>query len=217
MFIKNKEVNFDKNEIFLYNKYKLQNFGLLILYIIIIFGIMTLLNYYLNFFEYILNFFIIIFEHIKNEIYILKTYLGSFYTAFFGGLFFLPIPFDIFFYNFIDLNPFFLISFFIMGLMISFSINYYIGNKLVEPTKKLITIKKFYKIKVLINKFGGILIFTTNLIPLIFPTQPLSAILGVFNYNKTKFYILIISSNIIKFIILILLFKYYGVDIREWI
>ena len=207
MFLKEKKKKFKEDKIFLYNIHKLENIFIFLFYLILFFTIFILINYYFETLEYFENFFYFLYEFIFAEIYTNKTLLGSFFTTLFGGLFFLPIPFELLLYNFIFHNFFLLIFFSILGLTISFTINYYIGQNLSEFTKKIITIKKFYKMKNLINRYGAILIFFFNVVPIIFPSQPLSAILGVFKYNKTKFYIVIISSQIIKYSILIFFSK----------
>jgi membrane protein YqaA with SNARE-associated domain len=69
--------------------------------------------------------------------------------------------------------------------------------KLAGVSKKIITSKKFYKIKGLINIYGAGAIFVINALPL--PSQPLAAILGVFKYNKTKFYLFFLLGQFVKY------------------
>lgn len=138
-------------------------------------------------------------NHINQNIST-NTILGVLYASTFGGLFFVTIPLEILFMKFLKggANPYFLIITFILGFVISFTINYLIGQKLNTFTKKLLSPKKFYKIKGLLNKHGVLAVFIINLIPFL-PAQPLSAILGAFNYNKTKFYVYFILGQLIKF------------------
>ena len=93
--------------------------------------------------------------------------------------------------------PFMLVGIYLFGLVLSYTINYYLGMRLANLVQKAITPKKFYKIKGIINKYGVGAIFVFNVLPL--PSQPLSAILGVFKYNKTKFYVFFVLGQLIKY------------------
>ena len=77
------------------------------------------------------------------------TILGALYASLFGGLFFVLLPMEAVFINFLKSGntPLLLIAIFNVGFMISFTANYYIGMNLADTTKKVITAKKFYKIK----------------------------------------------------------------------
>lgn len=136
------------------------------------------------------------------------TLLGSFYASLVGGLFFILMPMEIAFINFLKSgnNPVFLIILYNLGFVVSFTINYYIGMKLAGLSKKIITPKKFYKIKSSINKYGALAIFLFNVLP--FPAQPLSAILGVFRYNKARFYFFFILGQTIKYTIISIVYIY---------
>lgn len=142
-------------------------------------------------------------NHVKNG-----TLLGSFYASLVGGLFFVFMPMEVAFINFLksESNPVFLIILYNLGFVVSFTINYYIGMKLAGLSKKIITPKKFYKIKSIINKYGALAIFVFNVLP--FPAQPLSAILGVFKYNKARFYFFFILGQTIKYTIISIAYIY---------
>ncbi|MBW2982542.1 VTT domain-containing protein, partial [Candidatus Woesearchaeota archaeon] len=128
-----------------------------------------------------------------------STPLGILYTTLIGGLFFVTIPLELLFIKFLKAGHFFLlvISFYLLGLLVSFTINYYIGLKLSGLSKKIISPKKFYKTKGVLNRYGSWAIFAFNVLPL--PAQPLAVILGVFRYNKTRFYALFILGQLIKY------------------
>jgi membrane protein YqaA with SNARE-associated domain len=149
-------------------------------------------------------------NHIVGQIKVFST-LGVLYAASFGGLFFVVMSMEALYIGFLKsgTNPFLTFLFYIIGHTIAYSINYYIGGRFQEISKKLISLKKFYKIKGLINRYGPIVIFVFNVLPL--PSQPLSAMLGVFRYNKTRFYIFFISGQTIKYGLIafayVLLFK----------
>jgi len=127
------------------------------------------------------------------------TLIGSLYSSIVGGIFVAPIPLELIFIKFLkSQNPLILVLvFYILGLIISYSINYFIGARLTNLSKKIISVKKFYKTKGFINRYGAWAIFIFNVLPL--PSQILSVVLGVFNYNKAKFYVFFISGQIIKY------------------
>jgi membrane protein YqaA with SNARE-associated domain len=128
------------------------------------------------------------------------TINGVLYASIFGGLFFVTIPMEAVFVSFLEAGtkPVLLVGLFLFGFLISFTINYIIGLKLDHFSKKIITPQKFYKIKGILNKYGVIAIFVINVIPFL-PSQPLSTILGVFRYNKAKFYVSFLAGQLIKF------------------
>jgi membrane protein YqaA with SNARE-associated domain len=127
-----------------------------------------------------------------------SSLLGVLYTSMIGGLFFIFMPLEVFFARFLAAGQPFLIVLivYLFGLTLAFTANYYIGMKLSAVSKKIITPKKFYKIKGKINKYGGITIFVFNVTPL--PAQILAAILGVFKYNKTRFYVYFLAGQAVK-------------------
>ncbi|MFH1316771.1 MAG: VTT domain-containing protein [Candidatus Woesearchaeota archaeon] len=135
------------------------------------------------------------------------TILGAFYGSFIGGIFFIFLPQEPLFWSFLSkgINPAVLFTIQIVGLTIAYAINYFIGNKLSGLSKRIISYKKFYKFKSLINKYGAVIIFIFNVLPL--PSQALSTILGVFKYNKTRFFILFFSGQSIKYLVIIISFK----------
>jgi membrane protein YqaA with SNARE-associated domain len=146
-----------------------------------------------------------VFIHIKTTIFQNPSYLGVIYAAFFGGLFFIFMPGELLFINFIKtLNPWISLLLHLSFFALSFSVNYFIGLKFSNLTKKIVTPQKFYKIKGILNRRGSIAVFFINLIPGL-PQQPLSAILGVFHYNLTRFYVYIFAAQTLKYIAIILL------------
>ena len=192
--------NFDKKRKFVFYSTLI---GILILAVII---------YYILYLQNS-DFFIIqgINSFVNHVITTVKSFstLGAFYTTLFGGLFFLPTPTEVLFIVALSVGsiaPAILIGLYISGLIISFSINYFIGMKLSGFSKRIIGAKKFYKIKGFLNKHGIWGVFAFNVLPL--PAQPLATILGVFRYNKSKFYLMFISGQIIKFTLITLAYLY---------
>ncbi|MCA9477583.1 MAG: VTT domain-containing protein [Nanoarchaeota archaeon] len=147
--------------------------------------------------------------HIINNIKD-KTLLGVFYASSIGGLFFVTISLEAVFLTFLKAGfpPAVLVGMYLFGLTISYTINYYLGMRLASLSQKAITPQKFYKIKGVLNKYGVMAIFFFNVLPL--PSQPLSAILGVFKYNKAKFYAFFLLGQTIKYSVMVLAAHFIG-------
>lgn len=138
------------------------------------------------------------------------TYIGVFMTAMIGALFFVPLPMEILFATFIikNQNPYAVLGIYLLGLTIGYSLNLIMGYKFSNFSRNLISTKKFYQIKSKINKYGKYAVFLVNALPL--PSQIVSFILGVFKYNKTKFYVQFWAGQGVKLIVImgfVLLFK----------
>ena len=200
-------MEFKEGVIFTYNQKKKRLFVLMSFAAIVLF-LGFILNY-IFFFRFADNLIVNainsasshVFQNLKST-----TLLGAFYTALFGGLFFVVIPMEAVFITFIKgVNPYLVNIIYIGGILISYSFDYYIGYKLAGVSKKIITPKKFYKIKGIINRYGSWAVFGFNVLPL--PSQPLSAILGVFRYNIKRFYLFMLSGQIIKYAVITALYK----------
>lgn len=201
---------YNNNTIFEYNYGKKIRF---IVYLIV--GVAILLGisgYYYFFLSKMDNSFVntinAVILHITSNIANTGSYLGAFYTTAIGGLFFIPVPIELTFLASLraGIPAILLILIYMFGLILAYTLNYQIGSVFSELSKKLITPKKFYKIKVSVNKYGMLTVFLFNLLPL--PAQPLSAILGVFRYNKVKFYLSFIIGALIKFIVIAVAYFY---------
>lgn len=193
------EKSFSENKIFMYNKTYNVLFGISIIALLIVIGAVFLL-YLLVFKHYNLPWVETI-NNIANSIsynIAKSTPLGVFYVALVGGLFFVYIPLEVMLGKFFSAGlPFFIVlGIYMFGVLISYSLDYYIGLRLSKLLKKMISPKKFYGIKSRINKFGWVLIYAFNALPL--PSQILAAILGVFRYNKARFYIFFILGQLTK-------------------
>jgi membrane protein YqaA with SNARE-associated domain len=127
-----------------------------------------------------------------------STTLGIFYSTLIGGLFFIFMPLELLFIKFINTghSAVLVITVYLAGIAISYTADYFIGLKFSFLAKKLISPRKFYKIKGVINRYGSIAVYLFNAVPL--PSQVLSAILGVFKYNKTRFYVFVLLGQVTK-------------------
>ncbi len=205
-----KKKAFERDRIFAYNEDKKSKF---IFYTILISVIVILfITFYVTKLRHS-NFFLIkainvFVKHISANIFNL-TPLGAFYTTTFGGLFFIPIPIEITFIAYLTsgmINPFIVIGLFLIGMIISFTVDYWVGERLSGFSKKLIGYKKFYNMKVKLNKYGAFAVLGFNVLPL--PAQPFAALLGVFKYNKAKFYSMSILGQGIKLTLITLGYLY---------
>jgi membrane protein YqaA with SNARE-associated domain len=201
--------SFNENRIFPYNKGRKIAFGMsLILFIaaivsLVLVYIFVLRGSQLGFIVAIEKFWAGIARNIAQS-----TLLGVLYTALIGGLFFVVMPVEILFARFLAAeNPFLaVLLIYLSGLAVAYTVNYFIGWRLSGVAKKLIAPRKFYKLKGTLNRYGAIAIYIFNAVPL--PSQPLAAILGVFRYNKTRFYVFFLLGQLTK-CSLIALWVYY--------
>lgn len=128
-----------------------------------------------------------------------------FFVGLIGGLFFLSVPLEALFITAIiniHTNPVAIMFAMMLGLSISYTINYVMGKYMSGIATKLVSPKKFYKIKVLLNKYGKGLIFLFNVLPL--PSQILTFICGVFKYNKTRYFSIWGAGWLIKLSLIII-------------
>ncbi len=156
----------------------------------------------------------IISDSVTTLLYDIQQYFGTskFFGAFFitliGGLFFVFVPLEIIFVGLLALGqpPFFLIAMYLLGLSFSYSANYFIGSFLSRIPKKLISKRRYVKLKRVINRssYSGGVVFLFNFLPL--PSQPLSALLGVFKYETLKFYLYTFSGQVLKYLFLTLIY-----------
>ncbi len=199
--------NFSEKEIFRYNKTHKRLIGIItLLGWAIAITLVTMLLFLVNSPESATG---QVMRDIINHIFtnISKpTFLGIAYTALIGGLFFVFLPMEVLFIRFIsqDYNSFAVLITYLLGFFISYSLNYLIGLRFSHPAKGIITPKKFYNIKNIVNKYGSPAVFVFNALPL--PSQPLSVVLGVFKYNKAKFYFYFLLGQGIKYILIIAAF-----------
>lgn len=194
-----KNLSFRKDRIFRYNR--LNKIGFSLSLVVFLAAIIVLIITYFFLRDSNIQLFITlnnIINHFSSQIGG-ATPLGIFYTTLFGGLFFISIPLEVLFIRFLNSGNSIIILFlfYFLGLIISFTANYYLGYKLSSLSKRLISPKKFYKTKGILNRYGAWAIFAFNATPL--PSQLLSVILGVFRYNKTRFYVFFLAGQLVKY------------------
>ena len=131
---------------------------------------------------------------------------GLFYTGIIGGLFFIPLPQEAFFYYGLSKgNPLFLSLLTInSGYLIAQGINYFIGLKFNKYFFYFVSKRKLYKARRFINKHGGKGVFLFNLFPL--PAPLLTFSLGIAKYNLYRLSFYILLGVAFKYFLIILLF-----------
>lgn len=112
--------------------------------------------------------------------------ISLFYSGFIGGLFFIPIPQELFFYYGLVKGNSILISLLTVnaGFLLAQAVNYLIGSKLSNFFMNIISKRKMYKARRFINKRGGFGVFIFNFLPL--PAPLLTFALGITRYNKYR-------------------------------
>jgi len=128
--------------------------------------------------------------------------------AFSGGLFFFFLPLELIFLGYLKQgqSAVQLIAIFFGCQILSQTINYLVGYRLNRISRILIPPKKFYRLKGILNHYGPVAIFFINAFPL--PSPVLSAILGVFRYNLTRFYLYTLGGQLSLYVILYVVYKY---------
>ncbi|OVE74637.1 hypothetical protein BVX95_01535 [archaeon D22] len=192
----------NKNEIFEYNKKRKVINGLLlilagILSIAVIFGLYLLFNRVPILDNTIISETI---SYINTQIG-QKTLPGVFLLAGVGGLFFVPLPMEALYSQYVLKNDSTgtLLFLYMLGLFLSYSINLFVGYRFSGFARKVISTKNFYAIKSKLNKYGKLGIFLVNAIPFL-PSQQVSLILGVFKYNRTKFFVYFLLGQGVKMV-----------------
>ncbi|MFP4524369.1 MAG: VTT domain-containing protein [Candidatus Woesearchaeota archaeon] len=203
-------VEFSKTGVFEYRRAAKLRFAIISLAVIVF--ILLLVAAYFLFLQdqelLIVDFLIGLISHVQGEISA-ATPIGVLYTALFGGLFFVTLPMEAIYIKFLSQGvstPLLLVTY-IFGFGVAFTLNYIIGLKLNAFSKKLVGPQKFYKLKGVLNRHGAVAVLVINLIPF-FPAQPLSAILGVFRYNKAKFYVYSLGGQAVKYLVMAIAYLY---------
>ena len=207
--MKTKSISFRENRIFSYSRLNKIGFGIFVI-LSAVFIVLLVVAYFFQRNSDILIFRVMntAITHVSSHIWGASP-LGIIYTTAIGGLFFISIPLEVLFVKFLKTgHPILIIFlFYFLGLIVSYTIDYLIGLKLSNFSKKIISPKKFYKTKGILNRYGSLAVFSFNALPL--PSQLLSVILGVFRYNKTRFYVFFLSGQAVKLAVITLIFYFF--------
>lgn len=132
--------------------------------------------------------------------------VGLFLAGFVGGLFFIPLPQEIFFYyGLLKGNPVLLSFIFVnLGYFFSQALNYFIGLRLSGFFIYLASRKKVYRARRFVNKYGSWGVFVFNVLPL--PAPVLTFALGVTKYNVYRLFFFTFLGTFIKYSVVIIFF-----------
>jgi membrane protein YqaA with SNARE-associated domain len=174
---------------------KLEGLATITFIVLVIFGVLGYLIFLRGIFQDSLLADIV--HHVAGEMWH-TTLLGSFYTAFFGGLFFVFLPLEATYIAALTKNHAVAVyAVYMAGIMLSAAVNYLVGYKLSKLSRRLISTKNFYKTKCYVNKYGKAAVFVSNAVPFM-PCQPITFVLGIFRYNWQKTLILTITAQMLK-------------------
>jgi len=184
------------------NKHKIQVFLITLISIIVLLG--AIISLYATFKEWFAsNLYIVSIKQIISNQITSLTPGGLFYAGFIGGLFFIPIPQELFYYYGLMLGNPIILSLITVnaGFLLSQAFNYYVGSKLHKPVLSIISKKRVYKSRRAINKYGSLGIFLFNFLPL--PAALVTFALGIAKYNVYRLMFYIILGTIAKYVIII--------------
>ena len=148
-------------------------------------------------------------DAIQKDITELTT-IGMFYIGSFGGLFFIPIPIELFYTIGLSKGNAGITSLLLLfaGLLPAHALDYYVGTKFAPVVMNFISKKKIYNMKRKVNKYGPYAIFFLNLIPA--PTPILTFALGIAKYNVVRLFIFFTLGTLLKFVIILYIYSIFG-------
>jgi membrane protein YqaA with SNARE-associated domain len=143
------------------------------------------------------------YSHFSN-----RTLFGVYLTSFFGGLFFLMFPLEIYFFAMLQevQDPEYYLIIYFMGVFSAQTLNYWLGLRANRICKIIIPPQKFYKMKGSLNRWGVWMILFMNMLPL--PSPVFSTVLGAFRYNFRRFLVFMGIGSFILYISMFLIVKF---------
>ncbi len=131
---------------------------------------------------------------------------GLFYTGLIGGLFFIPLPQEVFYYyGLFKGNPIILSAITVnAGFLLAQAINYFVGSRLNKIFIHLVSKRRLYRVRRFISKNGGKGVFLFNLLPL--PAPLLTFALGITKYNIYRLYFYMIIGTFLKYSAIVIIF-----------
>lgn len=141
--------------------------------------------------------------HIAN-----KTLKGLFYVSFFGSLFFIMLPIEVFLFYFMSsghskiLVLATVIAGNIAGLVVDYLIGFLIGGRL---------LRRFFEehhetFKRKLEKVGSFIVVLGNIIP--FPIELASVFLGTMRFGIARFVLLTLAGRVVRYSILLVGYSY---------
>lgn len=135
------------------------------------------------------------------------TPIGLFYGHFIGGLFFMPSADElVFYYGLVNGNPIlFSLVLSLLGYLLVQILNYILGRKMSGIILHIVSKKKVYEAKRLINRYGSYGIFAFNFIPIL-PAPLLIFALGVTKYNFKRMALITVLAKTLEYLLLVGIF-----------
>jgi len=135
-----------------------------------------------------------------------QTPLGVFYLFMIASLFFLPIPLEALYFNFLRNGfPFPSLMFYTVGgIVVGQMINYWLGRLFGFIFMSFIKKKTRRSVKTKLTKYGIFAIVLVHLIP--FPFQVFNLLAGAFRYKFWKWIVFVILGLVIKHLIMYWIF-----------
>lgn len=123
-------------------------------------------------------------------------------AGFLSGLFFLPVPTEIFFINAVRNGASIPISMAgaIAGFTVGLIISYFIGMKLSHVVNYFVSPKKMYGLRRKVNRYGAYAVFLCNALP--GPGPQLTFALGITRYNFTRLMSVMLIGVLVKYSVL---------------
>ncbi len=130
-----------------------------------------------------------IYVHISTQI-AEKSLLGLFYAGFFGSLFFILIPLEAVFFYYLALpyHPAVVLVVMLISSVLGLGVDYILGRLVGEGVLLRFQGKMFEKYKRAMERFGGLIIFFTNIVPFL-PVQLISVAVGATRFGLKRFMI----------------------------
>jgi membrane protein YqaA with SNARE-associated domain len=149
----------------------------------------------------------VLYPTITHLIYHVQTgsELGVFYLFFFSSLFFLPVPLEALYINFLRSLPFekiFIIA--VAGIVLGQIINYWLGRTFGFIFREWVRKSARKKIRHRLDNQGILAILAVHIIP--FPFQIFNLIAGVFRYKFFKWLLFVIIGLAIKHLLMYWIF-----------
>ncbi len=132
-----------------------------------------------------------------------RTLMGLFYAAFFGSLFFIPLPVEAVFiyYLTLDYQMPLLIMIMIVGAILGELVNYLIGYFVGSRIMKYLMKENFLQWKERVDKYGGMMIFFASALPL--PLGLIALIVGGMRFSWKQFIIALSLGRIARYLFII--------------
>jgi membrane protein YqaA with SNARE-associated domain len=141
-------------------------------------------------------------EHVMTEMYT-ASLLGTLYLGAIAGLFIFTVPLEALFIQGVLNNGYPAYIAILIGVGVSYTINYFAGRYLSNLVQPVIGPKKFYRVKARLNSFGPWFIFIMNLVPMI--SQSFTAVLGVLKYNPARLAVYTALGQVVKYAVVLVI------------